>query len=274
MGWVRLDDGFAEHPKIDALTDGAFRLHVAALGHAARHLTDGIVPEARLPRLVPRYKPALLAELLREPYGPVWHAPGHDCDRCPQPPPGHIAIHDYLEKNPTADEERDRRRKRAEAGRLGGKRSGETRKNEALAAANGQASASALASHIGRTPSPSPSPSPPTNGVGTLPPSSSSPRPDDDDGTQTLAETWTILAHRDLERRNAETSARGVEPITAPARQRAWLATAEHRCAEALQPIAQRFLASDPTLDPSQLADLLDNPIATALANSPLGGTR
>lgn len=41
MTWVRLDDGFADHPKILELSDRAFRVHVAALCYSARHLTDG-----------------------------------------------------------------------------------------------------------------------------------------------------------------------------------------------------------------------------------------
>lgn len=274
MGWVKLDDGFADHPKIDNLSDGAFRLWAAALGYVARNLTDGVVPEARLPRLVPRYKPALLAELLADDYGPVWHRPGHGCDRCPQPPAGHITVHDYLDKNPTGDEERERRRKRAEAGRIGGKRSGEARQNEAKARALAEAHASFNGSGTVEprpVPSPSPSPSTPTHDVGTAHPSSSSPRPDDDDRNRTLAETWAILAQRDLERRNAETSAKGVDPIAAPARRKAWLATAETRCAEAFQPLAERFLAGTPDLEPRQLADLLDDPIGAAIADSPLG---
>lgn len=49
MTWVRLDDGFAAHPKIAALPDNAFRLHIAALCYCATHLTDGFVPYAAVP---------------------------------------------------------------------------------------------------------------------------------------------------------------------------------------------------------------------------------
>ena len=31
MPFLNLDDNFADHPKVDALTDGAFRLHVAGV---------------------------------------------------------------------------------------------------------------------------------------------------------------------------------------------------------------------------------------------------
>ncbi len=41
MTWLRLDDEFAENPKIAGLSDRAFRFHVAALCVCAGKLTDG-----------------------------------------------------------------------------------------------------------------------------------------------------------------------------------------------------------------------------------------
>lgn len=64
MTWVRLDDNFADHPKVDGLSDGAFRLHVAALCHSGRYLTDGAVTAATARRLTPYYKPKQPAELV------------------------------------------------------------------------------------------------------------------------------------------------------------------------------------------------------------------
>jgi len=64
MPWVKLDDQFPDHPKIDGLSDGAFRLHVAGMCQSARYLTDGLVPAERIPRLAPKYKPAYLRELV------------------------------------------------------------------------------------------------------------------------------------------------------------------------------------------------------------------
>lgn len=46
--WVKLDDGFTEHPKIVGLTDAAFRLYVELLCYAARNLTDGYVPRSAI----------------------------------------------------------------------------------------------------------------------------------------------------------------------------------------------------------------------------------
>jgi len=65
MPWVKLDDKFPDHPKVDGLTDSAFRLHVCGLCHCARYLTDGIIPGDRVPRLVPRYRQKSLDELIR-----------------------------------------------------------------------------------------------------------------------------------------------------------------------------------------------------------------
>ena len=44
MGWVRLDDNFADHPKVIALSDTAFRLYIETLCYSNRQLTDGFIP--------------------------------------------------------------------------------------------------------------------------------------------------------------------------------------------------------------------------------------
>lgn len=64
MPYLNLDDNFADHPKVDALSDGAFRLHAAGLLHCAKNLTDGFVDERRVARLTRTYKPVYLAELV------------------------------------------------------------------------------------------------------------------------------------------------------------------------------------------------------------------
>lgn len=42
--WVKLDDHFAGHPKIQRLSDAAFRLHVEAMCYAGLHESDGWLP--------------------------------------------------------------------------------------------------------------------------------------------------------------------------------------------------------------------------------------
>ena len=85
MPYLNLDDGFTEHRKVDALSDGAFRLHTSGLCYCARELTDGHVPEHRVARLVPRFRAAHLSELTR---ALIWLPSGDGFD-----------IHDYLEWN-------------------------------------------------------------------------------------------------------------------------------------------------------------------------------
>lgn len=88
MPYLNLDDGFADHPKVDALSDGAFRLHVAALCFCAKNTTDGVIPAHRVTRLTRTYKASQLAELLR---CAMWrmHPEGYE-------------VHDYLDWNKSA----------------------------------------------------------------------------------------------------------------------------------------------------------------------------
>ena len=85
MAYLNLDDGFSDHEKVDALSDGAFRLHVAGLCYCAKHLTDGVVPKRKVHRLTPTYKPTLLRELLD---AAMW-----------MPHPDGYEMHDYLDWN-------------------------------------------------------------------------------------------------------------------------------------------------------------------------------
>lgn len=110
MTWVRLDDSFADHPKVRALSPSAFRAHVVVLCYCARHLTDGAVAGPILASLGVRGKDT--AELVR---ARLWH----ETD-------GGIVVHDYLEYNPSRSDVEDQRRAAAE--RLGRHRS-KTKRN-------------------------------------------------------------------------------------------------------------------------------------------------
>lgn len=136
MTWARLDDNFTDHPKVDVLSDGAFRLHTSGIVYSARHLTDGIVPADRVPRLVPNYRKKHLEELLAE----VWHSSDSVCERCAKKLAelGHLlalddyVIHDWLHRNPSAakvQEEREAAAERMRSRRGSGERSGEVRTN-------------------------------------------------------------------------------------------------------------------------------------------------
>lgn len=52
MGWGRLDDDYATHPKIVAVGPLAMALDVAAICYSNRHLTDGFVPAGVVPMLI------------------------------------------------------------------------------------------------------------------------------------------------------------------------------------------------------------------------------
>lgn len=111
MPWANLDDQFPDHPKVVNLSHGAFRLHVAGICHSSRYLTDGRIDASVVPRLISRYKPAMLAELTAGDR-PLW-----------VPVVGGYEIHDYLEWNRSRaeiQEHQSRLRKvRSEAGKKG-----------------------------------------------------------------------------------------------------------------------------------------------------------
>lgn len=76
--WLRLDDGFPEHPKVVGLTDAAFRLEVSALCYAHRNLTDGHIPDGFVPARLARSVPALETARLWVPSPEGgWHLNGY-----------------------------------------------------------------------------------------------------------------------------------------------------------------------------------------------------
>lgn len=92
--WVRIDDGFAEHPKIMGLSDRAFRLHVTALCYCGRNLTDGHLSPPALKMLMASCSATRrhVNELVD---AGVWDSA--------------TTIHDFTDLNPTADSvKRDR----------------------------------------------------------------------------------------------------------------------------------------------------------------------
>ena len=95
MTWLRFDDGFADHPKVAALSDAAFRGLVAAICYCGRHLTDGRVLRCLFQRLGISSKAA--AELERAGF---LERDGDDA----------VIVHDYLEYQPSrAKVEADRK---------------------------------------------------------------------------------------------------------------------------------------------------------------------
>lgn len=122
--YIRLHDGMPDHPKIDGLSDKAFRLLVETWCWCSRHLTDGRVPAVTWrKRGTPRARRELEAAGLAIPA-----------------PDGAILMHDYLQHQRSADEVAELREKRREAGKQGGKASASARAHaQANASADAQA---------------------------------------------------------------------------------------------------------------------------------------
>ncbi len=116
MPWIRFEDNFPEHPKVLALSDGAFRLHVRAIGYAARHLTDGHVSSAALRSMTRRS--ALPAELVA---AGIWE---HEGDG--------YKVHDYLHYQPSKTEVQKRRAADSERKKADGIQSGKSRKSNGI----------------------------------------------------------------------------------------------------------------------------------------------
>lgn len=84
VSWVKLDDGFPDHPKVRALSPQAFRAYITVLCYCARYLTDGAVSRSVLKTMGIRARD--VAELG---VAGLWH----ETD-------GGVVVHDYLKYNP------------------------------------------------------------------------------------------------------------------------------------------------------------------------------
>src|SRR5260221_2780326 len=100
MSWVKLDDRFADHPKVLRAGGDAAWLHVTALCYAAGQLTNGFIPAGVVARLSDRKNPAALAQKLVD-VG-LWERAEAG-----------YQIHDYLQWNPPADRVKAERARKA-----------------------------------------------------------------------------------------------------------------------------------------------------------------
>jgi hypothetical protein len=101
MAWVRLDDGFPDHPKAVQAGPLACWLYVCSLAYANRYLTDGFIPDRQIARLIDAKKPAALAAILVS-VG-LW-----------EEIEGGYRIHDYLDYQPSAEKVKKERGHNAE----------------------------------------------------------------------------------------------------------------------------------------------------------------
>ena len=92
MAWIRIDDQMPDHPKIEPLTDSAFRWIFRGLSYANRFLTNGVLLDPFLARVPASVKDELVI-------AGVWTV-GKT---------GKVRIHDYHEYQPSkAEIERQR----------------------------------------------------------------------------------------------------------------------------------------------------------------------
>lgn len=184
MPWVKIDDAMPHHPKVVAGGPLAFALDVAALAYANKYGTRGRIDAESLPAVFPglpnpRKHAATLVRTGR------WT----EVD-------GGWEIHDYHDFQPTPEEREALSQKRSEAGRRGGKASGQARSKQ-VASPDVDGCSDSDEAKSNPVPGPVPVPSP------SLVTSSSvlQPHPDPDDDQTAEAEqvpeaVWQLFADR------------------------------------------------------------------------------
>lgn len=105
MTWFKVDDSFYDHPKVFDAPDCALALWVRAGCWSARNLTDGFVPASLPARICDDPDTAVRVLVDRG----LWKRAR-----------GGFQFHDWTEYQPSAEDVKDLRRKRAEAGKKGG----------------------------------------------------------------------------------------------------------------------------------------------------------
>lgn len=91
MPWFKIDDSAHSHPKFIRAGNAALGLWLRCGAYSAQHLLEGRVPKS----IVKAFgTPAQVKKLIE---AGLWHAPDHDCSRCPQPASGDYLMHDFFE---------------------------------------------------------------------------------------------------------------------------------------------------------------------------------
>ena len=115
--FAKFDVGYLDNPKMLDVLDAscnAILMHVASVLYCAQHLTDGFVAAKAMQRKAGGTDAD--TEILLS--AGLWHAPGHDCDGCPEPPAGKVYVHDFLEHNREAAQVKKVSKKRSDAAKV------------------------------------------------------------------------------------------------------------------------------------------------------------
>lgn len=99
MPYLNLDDQYPDHPKVEGLTDQAYRFHGALMFYVARFRLDGHITAKQL-RARTRWSEKTQTELVE---AELLHPPGQDCpaesEHCPPDDGTTWRLHDYLQWN-------------------------------------------------------------------------------------------------------------------------------------------------------------------------------
>lgn len=147
MPWAKFDDRLHTHRKIMQIDNDAMAVWVCSVTYCAENLTDGFLTEGEADRLLAlRNAPKQIVKQLLQVC--LWENAANG-----------YRVHDFLDYNPSREDALKLKDERAAAGSVGGKRSGETRRNKSRSKNEANALASAQAkTKQNRTPYPDPVP--------------------------------------------------------------------------------------------------------------------
>jgi hypothetical protein len=233
MPWVRLDDGFADHPKVERAGPLAGWLHVVAMCYCARHLTDGRVPKVKARRLADIPQPTRHIAALVE--AGLWHEDGDD-----------YVLHDFLDYQPArAEVEAERKAARDRMAKARSNKRRSSPEQSANVPANNQRSSG------------NPDPTRPVDNSSSSDSRGADP-PEEGRNTrrrqeQRVETALSILADRDLTDRQTRSDREPLHDVDAWTRKAIQGRRARHG-AELV-----RLAFEHPRLNPTELADRLDD---------------
>lgn len=106
--FAKFDLDYADHPKIERLSDPAFRAHVSMILYARKYLTDGVIPE----RYAKRFGTEVLSELQTN---------DEATPSLARNDAGEYLLHGFLDLQDSKEKVAERRQVNAENGKKGGR---------------------------------------------------------------------------------------------------------------------------------------------------------